>query len=141
MSNEQGKAIYRRWIEEVWNGGNPAAHTELVAPDCVDHNRTPGFPSGRAGLALLVNMIRGGHRELRFTIDQLVADDDKVAGRWTMTGLHAGAGLGAPPRRVRVTGMDLVRIADGRIVEIWHNEDVMGHLLQAGVVAPPRLMH
>jgi predicted ester cyclase len=138
MSTENNKHVYRRWIDEVWHKGNLALNDEFVSPDCTDHNELPGFPPGREGIAALVAMLRAGHSDVKWWVDQLVGEGDVAVGRWTMTGVHTGPVFGAPGtgRQVRVTGMDMVRVVEGRIVEIWHNEDVIGHLMQIGVIPP-----
>jgi predicted ester cyclase len=138
MSTESNKATYRRWIDEVWHKGNWAAHEELVSPDCKDHNPVPGLPPGSAGMVALATMLHDGHSDLKWWIDQLMGEGDMVVGRWAMTGVHTGPVFGVPGtgRSAQITGMDMVRLFDGRIVEIWHNEDVIGYLMQIGVVPP-----
>ncbi len=139
MSLDQSKAVYRSWIEEVWNRGNLAAADDLVATDCLDHNPLPGFPPGRAGLNQLATMVRTGHSDVHFTLEDLIAEGDKVVGRWTMQGTHDGPFLGVPPsgRPVTLSGIDIVRVAAGKIVEIWHLEDALGHMRQIGARPDP----
>jgi predicted ester cyclase len=139
MSTESNKAVYQRWINEVWHKGNLAVHDELVSPDCMDHNPVPGLPPGSAGMVALAAMMHDGHSDLKWWIDQLVGEGDVVVGRWEMSGVHTGPvfGVSGTGREVHMSGMDMVRVVGGRIVEIWHNEDVIGHLVQIGVVSLP----
>lgn len=144
MSQEEAnKALMRRWYEEFWCKGNEAAVDELVAPNFVDHQRPEGWPAGREGLKALVREWRTGFPDMRETVEDLLAEGDRVAGRFTLRGTHRGPFLGLAPtgKRIEITGMDIVRIRDGRIVEFWYNEDTLGlfrqlSLLPAGSPIP-----
>src|SRR5690348_12229104 len=112
------KALMRRFYEEFWCRGNEAAVDELVAADMVDHQRPEGWPSGRAGYKQLVRAWREGFPDMRETIGDLIAEGDRVVGRFTIDATHTGNFLGIPPtgRTIRISGIDIVRIRDGQIV-------------------------
>ena len=137
-------ALYRRWLTEVWQQGNFAVSRELIADDCIDHNPAPGQPAGRAGHDWFVQMVRTAFPDLRFTVDVVLAEGDLVSGRWTMTGTNTGplAMLGVPAtgRPVTMTGSEILRVQDGQVREMWHQEDLPGLLQQLGLGPPPAVM-
>jgi steroid delta-isomerase-like uncharacterized protein len=138
---EANKAIIRRHYAELWSQGNLAVADDYVAVDRIDHNSPPGIPPGRAGLKQFVAMM---HRAFapEFTPDALVAEGDLVVGRWTMRGIHRGPFMGIPPtgRPIVMTGVDVFRIVDGQMVEIWHYEDTLGLLKQLGAGVAARAL-
>jgi len=89
-------------------------------------------------------MVRRAFPDLRFTADVVVADGEFVAGRWTMTGTNTGTFdlFGLPPtgRPVTMTGQEIFRARDGKLAEVWHQEDVPGMLRQLGLEPPPAIM-
>ena len=98
MQTEQNKALYRQFVEEVFNRGNTSAIDELVAPDFVEHEELPpGVPSGREGVKQLSIMLRSAFPDLKATIDDILAEGDKVAARMTWRGTHKGEFMGIPP--------------------------------------------
>ncbi|MDQ3855881.1 MAG: ester cyclase [Chloroflexota bacterium] len=126
----------RRFYEELWSQGNLDAIPELIAEDFVDHHPLPGVPPGREGLAALVVMWRTAFPDMRETVEDLIAKEDKVVGRFTMRGTHSGEFMGIPPtgRRVTMSGIDIVRVAGGKIVEFWYGEHLLELLQQLGAV-------
>lgn len=139
MSVEENKAIVHRITEEIFNKGNVAAADELIASNFVDHNPVSGQPAGLEGLKQVVTMFRTAFPDLHCTVEEMIAEGDKVMARGTIRGTHKGEFMGVPPtgKRVRVTGIDIVRIAGGKVVERWGNFDEMGMMQQLGVVPPP----
>ena len=139
MSVEENKAIYRRWFEEVVTGRNVALADELLARDYVLH--FPGFPVpvDREGHKHLLMMFHQGFPDWQETIDDVVAEGDKVVIRVTGRGTHQGEFQGIPPtgRRVMATGVGIGRIEDGRIAESWAEYDALGMMQQLGVVPSP----
>ena len=137
--SEENKSISRRVQEEAFNQGNLAVIDELVAADYVDHDLPPGFPEGQEGFKQLVAMYRAAFPDVQMTIEDVIADGDKVALRWTATGTHQGELMGIPPtnKQVTVTGMDINRLAGGKIAEHWGNFDQMGMMQQLGVIPSP----
>ncbi len=142
MSAEENKAILRRVAEEVFNQGNLSVVDELFASDYVLHD--PGVPVGElrgpeAFKEQWVSMFRTAFPDLQMTIEDQVAEGDKVASRYVGRGTHQGELMGISPtnKQVEVTGTITSRFADGKIVEEWNNFDTMGMMQQLGVVSPP----
>jgi steroid delta-isomerase-like uncharacterized protein len=135
----QNKLILRRFFEEVFNQGNLAVVDELVAEGFVSHNPAPGETQGREGVKQFVAGLRMAFRDLNFTIDDQVAEGDKVVTRWRATGTHQGDFAGVPPtsKAVMVTAINVHRVSDGKIQESWLNWDALGLLQQLGVVPTP----
>jgi len=132
MSLTDNKAVYCRWIDEVFGKGLVEVADELHAEDYVDHSGLPGVPPTTAGLKQFVNGLHVTFPDVVFTIEQVIAEDDRVMGYWTMRGTQCGAFLQFPPtgRSVTMAGFDLVRIANGRIAEVWHLADTAGLVRQ-----------
>jgi len=120
VSVEENKAVARRFVEEVWNGGNLAVAEELLAPGLVDHG-PGGGTTDREGFLAYVREFRAAFPDLRFTIDDMLGEGDKVATRVSVRGTQAAPFRGAAPTgEPRAwTGIGIVRVADGRIVEQW----------------------
>jgi predicted ester cyclase len=118
---DANKALVRRVFEEVIPGGDPTAMRDLVAPDFLDHDPLPGQPAGAAGAEYVVSTMPGAHPDLRFTIDDLVAEADRVTIRWTLRGTNTGPMFGRPPSGlpVELRAIVIFRIADGRLAERW----------------------
>jgi steroid delta-isomerase-like uncharacterized protein len=137
--SEENKALMRRELEEVWNKHNPDAVDEIYAPDFVNHSAPPGMPNDREGFKAFVGANLGAFPDVKVTIDTLVAEGDKVVSRWTGTGTHTGELMGIPAtgKQVNMTGITIVRVADGKIAEFWMESDQMGMMQQLGVVPPP----
>ena len=140
MSAEANKDLYRRWLFDVWGAGDYAASEEIIAADLVDHTSYPGQPPGRAGDIWAARQVRGAFPDLRFESEALLADDDFVSGRWTMTGTNTGplAMMGIPPtgRPVTMGGQEIFRVRDGTFVEVWHVEE-LPRMLEALRLGPP----
>jgi steroid delta-isomerase-like uncharacterized protein len=140
MSNEQNKALMRRYFEEAWNQGNLAVLNEIVAPHFTNHNPAiPGLPPGSDGLKPIFAAFRTAFPDLHFTIDDMISEDDKVVTRWTLQGTHQSEFMGIPPtgKRFVAGGIEIERIIDGKIVEHWLQADNMGLMQQLGVIPGP----
>jgi predicted ester cyclase len=120
-TTEANKDLIRRVFEEVIPSGDAAAMRDVVAPDWVDHDPLPGQPAGPDGGEYVVRTMHGAHPDLSFTIDDLVAEGDRVTIRWTLRGTNTGPMLGRPPTGEPVVFQAIVifRVADGRIAERW----------------------
>ncbi len=136
---EDNKALNRRFVEEVINQGNLDAIDELIDPGVVDHSVPAGFPTGREGAKQFAAMMRSAFPDLHHTIEDMIAEGDKVVMRSTWSGTHQGEFMGIPAtgKRVTVSAIDISRVADGRIVEHWEQSDALGLMQQLGVVPPP----
>jgi len=130
----RNKALMRRFYEELWSRGNLEAIPELVAEDFVDHGTPAGETSGREALADLVVSWRTGFPDMTETVEDLISEGDKVVGRFLMRGTHRGEFMGVAPtgRSVTMSGIDVVRFADGKISEFWYAEQMLELMHQLG---------
>ncbi len=136
---EVGKAVARRFVEEVLARGDVGAIDELVAPDFVDHQPFPGAPPTREGLFEALPLFRAAFPDGTFVIEDLFGEGDRVALRTTFRGTHHGeyAGVPATGQAVEFTAIDILRIAGGRMAEHWGLADDLGLLMQLGVMPGP----
>jgi steroid delta-isomerase-like uncharacterized protein len=141
MLSETNKTVSRRLFEEVWNKGNLAVLNELIANDHVNSGpgTLPGLPTGPEGAKQFVMIYRNAFPDTHFTIDEQIAEGDKVVTRWTAHGTHQGELLGIPAtdKSSTVTGISVDRIANGKIVESWGIFDQFGMMQQLGVIPMP----
>jgi steroid delta-isomerase-like uncharacterized protein len=139
MSAEENKALVRRFVEEVQSAGNIDAIDELCSPEFVNHSAPPGVPSNCEGVKQLTAMFRRAFPDSYFTVEEMIAEGDKVATRKTFHGTHEGEFMGIPPTGHTVTMglIDIVRIADGRVVEHWSMGDNLGMMQQLGIIPQP----
>lgn len=134
----ENKALVQRWFSEVWNEGRADAIDEMLADDAVIHGLGANL-QGPAEFKRFHSAYRNAYPDVTIDVDDLVAEGDMVAVRWSAIGTHRGDGLGFPAtgRRAQFTGMVFVRIKDGRLVEGWNNFDQLGMLQQLGIVSLP----
>jgi steroid delta-isomerase-like uncharacterized protein len=134
--SESNKDIVRRQVEEIWNRGNLDASVEFYAADFVIHGVPAEFPKGIEGVKFSVGGLRAAFPDLHFTIDDLIAEGDKVVNRWTWTGTHKAEYFGIPPsgKKVTSTGISIVRFADGKMVEGWNASDQLDLMQQLGAI-------
>ena len=138
MSTETNKTQYRRTLEEVFNQGDLAIVDELVAPDFLNHDVPPGMNSrGPDSTRQIARMLRTAFPDLHFTIEELVAEADTVAGRVTMRGTHLGPfqGIPATGRSFEQAHMHFVRFRDGKAIEHRAVRDDLGMMRQLGVIS------
>ena len=140
---EGNAAISRRLFEEAWNAGNLSVIDELVATDAVGHD--PSLPEeirGPEGLKRQISVYRAAFPDVQFTIEDEIAQGDKVALRWTARGTHRGELMGLAPtgKAAKVTGITIDKIADGKVVESWVEWDNLGLAQQIGAAPPPGSM-
>lgn len=138
---EANKEAYRRLNQEGWSQGQLAVVDEVVAPGYVYHEPVLGDIPGLEGLKQTIMSYRTAYPDMQFTIDEMIAEGDLVAMRWSAAGTQQGELMGIPATGLATTsvGINMARFdADGKIVEEWSSWDVMGLMQQLGVVAPPR---
>jgi steroid delta-isomerase-like uncharacterized protein len=139
MSLQHNKAITRQFFEEAYNTGNLALLDQLLAPSYVDQKAPPGTPSGPQGIAGIITMFRQAFPDLHFTIEDQIAEGDKVATRYTFRGTQQGALMGIPAcgKPVSISGISIYRISDGKMDQAWVEYDMLGLLQQIGAVPVP----
>ena len=140
MSARENKTTVRRFVDEVQSGGNIDAIDELCSPEFVNHSAPPGVPSNCEGVKQLTAMFRQAFPDSYFTVEDMVAEGDKVATRKTFHGTHQGEFMGIPPtgQQVSIGLIDIVRIAGGQVVEHWSMVDNLGMMQQLGVIPGSR---
>lgn len=140
MSIEQNKELVRQMIEEMFNRGSISLADEFLAPDFVEREELPpGIPSNREGVMQLATMLRSAFPDFKATIDDIIAEGDKVVIRQTWSGTHKGPFMGVPPtgKRVSFGVIDIIRADGGKFVEHWGQMDTMGLMQQLGAVPSP----
>jgi steroid delta-isomerase-like uncharacterized protein len=134
---EENKRLAERWFEEVWNRQRENAIDELLAEDAVAFGLAEsGTPvRGPNELKPFVRNLLQAFPDLHITIEDMVAEADKVVVRFSATGSHQGNGLGFPPtgRPMKVSGMTILEIANGKLRHGWNNWDQLGMMQQLGV--------
>ena len=139
MSTEDNKALVRRWYEEAFNQKNTAALDEFLDPNFVDHSLPAGMPAGIEGQKQLIGMYLTAFPDSHVTVEDMIAEGDKVVARFTGSGTHQGEFMGIPPagKQVTATGIDIIRIAGSKFVEHWSEQNAFGMLQQLGVIPTP----
>ncbi|HUG88269.1 MAG TPA: ester cyclase [Actinomycetota bacterium] len=125
--------VYRRIIKAI-SLGDSEALDELLAPEIVDHNPIPDQAPGREGFKQWMAAVRTSFPDLRGTVEDIVAQGDRVAGRVTWRGTHRGDFMGLRPtnRSVSFSAFHIVRFSGDRAVEWWGTADLLGAVLQLG---------
>ena len=137
MSTEENKTLIRRFFEEVYTKKNLAAIGEFIAPNHIDHAvSAAGSPAGPEGSRQLIGMMLTAFPDLHYTVEDMIAEGDKVAFRMTMRGTQQGAFGSIPPtgKQVEVLTINIVRIEGGKIAEEWGIDDRLGMMQQLGLV-------
>jgi steroid delta-isomerase-like uncharacterized protein len=135
--SEENKMLERRAIEEIWNRGNYDLVDEIIASDYLGHSSNPATEThGPEGVKQFYMALRSAFPDIRFAIEDQVAEGDKVATRWTARATHNGEFQGIPPtgNRGELTGITIDRIAGGKIVECWTEIDDLRLLQQLGLI-------
>ena len=133
---EDNKALSRRFFE-VMSSGNIDWFDEVMCPDYVQHD--PVLPEDMHGVEALKETMSGyldAFPGLKMTVEDQVAEGDKVVTRWVVEGTHEGELMGVPPsgNDVRVEGMTIDRFENGKFVESWDNWDALGMMQQIGAI-------
>jgi steroid delta-isomerase-like uncharacterized protein len=140
MSAEQNKALTVRFLEELFNRGNTAIVDEIMAPDFIEREQLPpGMPNDREGVKVLTSLLRSAFPDFKATIDDVLAEGDKVVMRQTWSGTQKGEFMGVPAtgKRVSFGVIDIVRFANGKVVEHWGLMDSMSLMQQLGAIPTP----
>jgi steroid delta-isomerase-like uncharacterized protein len=139
--SEENKAIARRALEEVFSGqGDLDVADELFAPNYVGHDpASPEDIRGPEGVKEFASMYRNAFPDVLMSVEDQVAEGDKVVTRWIASGTHQGDMMGIAPtgNRVTVAGTSIERIVNGKIEETWDNYDALGMMEQIGAIPSP----
>ena len=141
MSIEQNKAIVSRFYEELWNNRNLNVADEIIAPDCVTHQLQSaavcvGVPRGPEAVKHHVREWLIGFPDLRFTVEQMIGEDDRVMSHSLMRGTHTGTWLGVDPtnKELSIRMMVIQRIENGKIIEDWVLVEALGFFQGLGLL-------
>ena len=139
MAAETNKLVMHRFLEFI-NTASEKLAQELISPDAVFH--VPGRTEpmrGPAGYLAIIGMMRGGFPDIQWTLEEMIAEDNKVAARFTMRGTHRGTFFGVPPtgKTIAVQAMNFYRLANGQFIEEHGQPDMLGLLQQIGAVPTP----
>ena len=132
----RNELLVRELFEDVVNAGRFERVDELLAPDCRDHNPGPSDAPGREGIREVFELLHAAFPDLHGRIEDILCEGDRVVVRWSIGGTNTRRcmGIGPTNRRMENSGIDIVRIEDGRIVERWGNSDDMRTLYQMGLL-------
>ena len=138
MSTEENKAAIRRLAEE-FNQGNLAVVDESFAPDFVYHDPANPTVHSRQDYKQWLTQFLAAFPDAHFSLEDMLAEEDKVAYRYTLRGTQSGSWRGAAPtgKPITVTSINIARLTDGKIVEGWQNSDALGLVQQLGLIPTP----
>lgn len=135
MSTEENKAIVRRFFEEGPSKGNLGAADDLLSPDFAMHVPLPASP-GVEGINEVITACRAAFEHLNVTVEDMVAEGNTVVARFTARGVHKGNFMDLPAtgKPITMTGIEIFRIKDGKIIELWGEANLLGLMQQLGIV-------
>jgi steroid delta-isomerase-like uncharacterized protein len=139
MGTDENKAVAPRSIEGIWNKGDLGVVQELLASGYVHHVAGAETVQSSEGMGQFVTAFRSAFPDLTFTIEDQIAEEDKVLTCWTGRGTHQGELQGIAPtgKQITITGMTLERIVNGKVMEGWAEFDALGMMQQLGVIPVP----
>ena len=138
MTIEENKEIVRRY-QEAYNANDLDALDGLVAKDVISHSATPGLPPGLEGGKLAHRATLTAFPDLHYHVEDLFAEGDRVAQRFTLHCTHKGEFMGVAPtgREIKLSGISIFRLKDGVIAEHWAVQDSLALMIQLGLFKPP----
>jgi steroid delta-isomerase-like uncharacterized protein len=131
MGEDENKALVRRFVEEVFEKLHVAAVDELVADEFVSHT-WPSSGDGKADLKAATERMASALSDIDFSIDDMIAEGDRVAVRLTASATQTGEFMKMPPsgKRYSIGEIHIFRVSEGKISEHWHQLDAMGMMSQ-----------
>jgi len=131
--------LFRNWFAEVWNGRRPDLMEKFITEESLFHsvNETGGPLKGASGFRPFMEGLLAAFPDIRFDVRHVIEDGDFAAGRWVAQMTHTGHGMGLEPtnKPITLTGMAFIRVADGKVVEIWDEWNRLGLFTEIGAVA------
>ena len=137
MTVDDNKTLAKRFYEEILNGRNMDVADEILAPQYIDHSASaPGLENFKRYLTMITSVFPN----INVAIEDMLADDDKVAARLTVRGTQSGSFRGFPAKGGQATwsGMDIIQVSNGKIVERWSERDFLHMLVQLGHIQYPQ---
>ena len=134
MSVDENKALVRRLYAEVFAAWNLDVVDQLIGPGFIGHEMPPGTPPGPVGFKQFYGWLRSAFPDLRYTVEDVVAEGDRVVVRWTWRCTHKGEfmGIAATGKQATVTGIAIYRVAGGKCTERWVELGLLSLLQQLG---------
>ena len=131
---KENKAIVRRFFEEGPSKGNISAADDLLSPDFAMHVPLPASP-GVEGINEVITACRAAFEHLNVTVEDMIAEGNTVAVRFTASGVHKGSFMGLPAtgKLITMTGIEIFRIKEGKIIELWGEANLLGLMQQLGI--------
>jgi steroid delta-isomerase-like uncharacterized protein len=136
VTTDKNKQVMRRFVEFI-NTADEKLAADLISPDAIFHVPGRSEPMrGPAGYLAVIGMMRGGFPDISWTLEEMIAEGDNVAARFTMRGTHRGIFFGVPPtgKPIEVQAMNFYRLSGGQFVEERGQPDLLGLLQQIGAV-------
>lgn len=132
MKNSENKAKFLILYEEILNKGKLELFDELCAPNFVKHAIPPSPDFGIEGSKQSVKMLLEAFPDIKYTVEDMIEEGDKIVARWTAQGTHKGSFMGIPPtgKQISFSGIEIIRIKDGKAVEEWEELDRAGLMQQ-----------
>ncbi len=135
----ENETFIQRWFEEVWNQKSEKAIDEMCAEDVIANGLTDAEGNTIRGIEAYKNLHRAfvsAYPDIKITVEDTIAEGDKIAARCRVSGTHKGEGLGVAPTHspVEFTGMTFVKLKDGKIAEAWNEFDFMKMYSQVGAL-------
>ena len=136
VKKEANMDVVRRFFELGPSSGDLAAADALLAPDFTLHVPLPVTGPGIAAMNNVITSCRAAFHGLLVTVEDLMADGDRVTCRFTARGVHNGEFMGLPPtgKQIAMTGIEIFRLRDGKIAELWGEANLMGLMQQLGIL-------
>lgn len=134
---EKNKELAVKFYQVVINEGNDTVMKQIMAEDFIDHNASPDLPKGIEGFKTFLKMIASAFPDINVKTEDILAEGDKVTVRLTVTGTHKGVLLGKfPPsgKKASWSGIDILKVSNGMIVERWSQRDLLGMMRQLGLI-------
>jgi predicted ester cyclase len=137
--SEENKAKVRRLLEGFFSPEAGSIVDDVVSPDLVDHSPMPDQRPGVEGLKEIIVVMRNAFPDGKITVDDLIAEGDRVVARWTLRGTHRGEfmGIAATGKQVSMSGIEIDRFAGDKAVEHWEQADIMSLMQQLGAIPGP----
>jgi predicted ester cyclase len=140
MSTEENKVLVRRFYEEVHNRGNLGAIDEFIDPSFVDHTPVTELAPGIEGVKQVFTMLTSAFPDFRLTVEEQIAEGDKVMSRGAVTATHKGEFMGIAPtgKQIKLNFIEILGVVAGKITDRWEIVDQMGLMQQLGIIPPPQ---
>ena len=138
MSSAESKLVVARLFDAV-NSSDLEGAMVLVTDDMTVHTQVPGIPPGREGFRAFLSAFFSAFPEQSVDVHETIAEGDRVLVRHTHHAVHGGEFAGLPPTGIKATvdGLELFRLQDGKIAEMWHHDDLLGLMQQLGAIPGP----